>query len=86
MVDMFTSVQEKLHDWISRNPPITPLRGTLKLLFTPKSWSHLTLRSSVCFRISSVNVYVLKNRVTTLHQGYGSLSSLGSKTLTIYQL
>ncbi|KAL0667029.1 hypothetical protein Bca4012_029733 [Brassica carinata] len=35
-VDMFTSAQEKLHDWISRNPPITPLRRTMKLLFTPR--------------------------------------------------
>lgn len=42
-VDMFTSAQEKLHDWISRNPPITPLRRTMKLLFTPRFFSFLLL-------------------------------------------
>uniref|UniRef100_A0A0D3BSQ0 Uncharacterized protein n=1 Tax=Brassica oleracea var. oleracea TaxID=109376 RepID=A0A0D3BSQ0_BRAOL len=75
-VDMFTSAQEKLHDWISRNPPITPLRRTMKLLFTPRAGLHLKLRSSVCFWISSVNVYVPKNRVTSLHQGYGFIEFL----------
>ncbi|KAF3559812.1 hypothetical protein F2Q69_00011456 [Brassica cretica] len=57
-VDMFTSAQEKLHDWISRNPPITPLRRTMKLLFTPRFFSFLLL--------SRTNF-----RVTSLHQGYG---------------
>ncbi|CAF1822650.1 unnamed protein product [Brassica oleracea var. botrytis] len=75
-LDMFTSAQEKLHDWISRNPPITPLRRTMKLLFTPRAGLHLKLRSSVCFWISSVNVYVPKNRVTSLHQGYGFIEFL----------